>query len=513
MKRFIAGMMALVMLLGFAFAHSAFAEEKKLSVVTTIFPVYDWVREVVGENENVDITLLLNSGVDLHSYQPTAEDIMKIATCDVFVYVGGESDEWVEDALKEAGNPDMKVINLVEAMGDGVKLEEIVEGMEHDHDHEHSEAHAKEVSTFEDHEVQDRALSDWAGEWQSGYPYVLDGTLDEGFRHKAESGSMTAEEYKAYYATGYETDIQRITIDGDANTIEYAYKDGKVLKSEYKYLGYYIQNWSSGTRAAMYRFEALDRESGAPVYIEFNDHIIEPCRAEHFHFRCSDTSFDDIEDPESRWPTFWPAEMTGEDILAAFIGHDHGDDDDHEHEHDEPDEHVWLSLRNAQVLCQAIADVLGEADPANAGRYQANAQEYEARLAALDIEFVKAVKEANVRTVLFGDRFPFRYLVDDYGLSYYAAFSGCSAESEASFETIVFLSGKVDELDLPAVLTIEGDNHRIAETVVQNTRAKSAKILTVDSMQSTTSADVKNGVTYLGVMTDNLEILKQALTK
>jgi len=124
------------------------------------------VREVVGENENVDITLLLNSGVDLHSYQPTAEDIMKIATCDVFVYVGGETDEWVEDALKAAVNPDMKVINLVEAMGDGVKLEEIVEGMEHGH--EHSEAHAKEVSTFEDHEVQDRTLSDWAGEWQSG---------------------------------------------------------------------------------------------------------------------------------------------------------------------------------------------------------------------------------------------------------------------------------------------------------------------------------------------------------
>ena len=115
--------------------------------------------------------------------------------------------------------------------------------------------------------------------------------------------------------------------------------------------------------------------------------------------------------------------------------------------------------------------------------------------------------------MLFGDRFPFRYLVDDYGLNYYAAFSGCSAESEASFETIVFLAGKVDELGLTTVLTLEGDNHRIAGTVVENTQAKNAKVLAMDSMQSTTAADVANGATYLGAMEKNLEVLKQALAK
>ena len=331
MKKCFAGMLALVMLLSCCFAGTALAEEK-LSVVTTIFPIYDWVREVLGENAaNVELTMLLDSGVDLHSYQPTARDIMKVATCDVFIYVGGESDEWVEDALKEAVNPDMKVINLVEAMGDGIKMEEIVEGMEHEHE-------------------------------------------------------------------------------------------------------------------------------------------------------------DEEED------------------------HDHEDEHDHEHE-EEADEHVWLSLRNAEKLVQVIADTLAEADPESAEVYEANAAAYIEKLAALDADYSAALEGAAFDTLLFGDRFPFRYLADDYGLNYYAAFSGCSAESEASFETIAFLAGKVDELGLPAVLTIEGDNHRIAETVVESTQAKDARILRLDSLQATTGKDAETGITYLDVMAGNLEVLKQALTK
>ncbi|MGP1434539.1 MAG: metal ABC transporter substrate-binding protein, partial [Catonella sp.] len=112
---------------------------KKLSVVCTIFPEYDWVRELVGDKkDNYEITYLLDKGVDLHSYQPTAEDIAKIANCDLFVYVGGESDGWVKDALKESKNDKMQVVNLLEAVGINAKEEEVVEGMqEHDHDHEH----------------------------------------------------------------------------------------------------------------------------------------------------------------------------------------------------------------------------------------------------------------------------------------------------------------------------------------------------------------------------------------
>ena len=182
----------------------------KLSIVTTIFPEYDWVREILGDKaDNAEVTMLLDNGVDLHSYQPTADDIVKISDCDLFIYVGGESDGWVDDALKNATNKNMKVINLLDVLGDSVKTEEVVEGMqetEHDHDHDHS----KEVSTFEDDEVQDRSLSDWAGDWQSAYPFVPDGTLDDAFAAMAEKGEMTAEEYKTYYQNGYKTDITNI---------------------------------------------------------------------------------------------------------------------------------------------------------------------------------------------------------------------------------------------------------------------------------------------------------------
>jgi zinc transport system substrate-binding protein len=164
---------------------------------------------------------------------------------------------------------------------------------------------------------------------------------------------------------------------------------------------------------------------------------------------------------------------------------------------------------------------LAEVDPANAAPYQENAAAYVGRLSDLDAQYAAVREAADFDTVLFGDRFPFRYMVDDYGLNYYAAFSGCSAESEASFETIAFLAGKVDELGLTTVLTIEGGqggaanqvHQGVAETVVQNTRAKDAKVLVMDSMQGTTGADAQSGATYLGAMEKNLEVLKQALTK
>lgn len=483
-------------------AETGESDSNKLSVVTTIFPEYDWVKEILGDKaDNAEVTMLLSNGVDLHSYQPTADDIVKISDCDLFIYVGGESDGWVEDALKESTNKDMKVIDLLEVLGDSVKTEETVEGMQ---ETEHAHDHSKEVSTFEDHEVQDRSLSDWAGSWQSAYPFALDGTLDDAFAAMAEEGEMTADEYKTYYQNGYKTDITNINIEGDH--IAFTYEDGKKVGSDYKYIGYYIQNWSTGTKAAMYRFEAVDRTSGAPIYIEFNDHMIESAAAEHFHIRMSNESFDAIVDPEKSWPTFFPADMTGEDLCEHMEGHGH----DHDHE-EEADEHVWLSLKNAKTLVRAISDALQELDPDNKDTYAANTSAYIEKLSALDGAYQSAVDGAARKTVLFGDRFPFRYLVDDYGLSYYAAFTGCSAESEASFETVSFLAKKVDELKLPCVLTIEGKNHKIAETIVENTAEKNQKILTMDSMQSTTSEDVANGTTYLSVMEQNLSMLKEAL--
>ena len=325
MKKAIALIVSIMLLVSCTAAGAGFLEEKQLNIVVTIFPIYDWVREVVGADMNhVNLTLLLDNGVDLHSYQPTAQDIMSISTADLFIYVGGESDEWVEDVLASAMNPDLAAVSLVNAMGEDIKAEEIVEGMEHEHEH--------------------------------------------------------------------------------------------------------------------------DEEEG------------------------------------------------------------------HEHEEgEEADEHVWLSLRCAQKLIAVIADAFEGIDPDHAAHYRENAASYIAKLADLDARYAETVNAAAYRTLLFGDRFPFRYLADDYGLDYFAAFAGCSAESEASFATVVFLAQKADELCLPAVLTLEHPTTRIAQTVVENTVAKNQKILALDSMQGTTAADIAAGMTYLSVMESNLGVLAEAL--
>ena len=483
------------------------ASSEPFSVVCTIFPEYDWVREILGDHaDNVDISYLLDSGVDLHNYQPTADDIMKISTCDLFVYVGGESDEWVEDALAEATNKDMKVINLMDVLGDSAKVEELKEGMQDDeHDHDHS----KEVSTFEDDEVQDRALSDWEGDWQSAYPLVLDGSLDEAWEHKSEDGNMTAEEYKDYYTKGYKSDYNAISIHDDH--IKFTDKDGKVTESDYKYNGYYIQNWSTGTKAAMYRFEAVDKESGAPVYIEFNDHIIEPEKAEHFHIRMSNESYDAIVDPEGNWPTFFDAALSPEGVCDEVIGHGHSDEDEDKHEHEdgeeEYDEHVWLSLKNAKVLCAEIEKNIEAIDSANAADYKANLDNYVAKLSELDNSFQTLVDASSVKTLVFGDSFPFRYFVDDYGLDYFAAFIGCSAESEASFETIMFLSDKINELDCNTVFTLENSNKDIANAVINNSGKKGVQIAELNSLQSLSKDDISGGASYLSLMQKNYDVL------
>ena len=330
MKKTLSVALCLLMILGvLAGCGTPSTNGDKLSIVTTIFPEYDWVKQIIGDKaDQADVTMLLDNGVDLHSYQPTADDIIRISTCDMFIYVGGESDEWVEDVLKEATNKDMVIINLLEALGDDVKEEEVKEGMQED-EHEHGD----------DHE-------------------------DEDHDHEGE--------------TGY-------------------------------------------------------------------------------------------------------------------------------------DEHVWLSLKNAAELCSYISSKLCEIDPDNKDAYKANTDAYIAKLNALDKQYKDAVGSAGTKTLLFGDRFPFRYLTDDYGLDYYAAFVGCSAETEASFETILFLANKIDELGLKAIIQIESADGKIARTVKDTTKTKDQTILTLDSMQSTTSADVKNGASYLSIMEKNLEVLKNAL--
>ncbi|MBR3436831.1 MAG: zinc ABC transporter substrate-binding protein [Lachnospiraceae bacterium] len=293
-------------------------DDGKLMVVTTIFPLYDWAVEIIGDQaEHVHLVCLLENGADYHSFQPSASDIVRITEADVFLFTGGGSESWAEEALKNSRNPGQKVVSLFSVLSDRLLLEEHVEGMEE-----------------EEH--------------------------------------------------------------GEGNAVEY-------------------------------------------------------------------------------------------------------------------DEHLYLSLVNAKRAVEAIRDALSKADPAHRNSYSENAAAYLEKLSALDESYRDAVRTAGRNIILFGDRFPFRYLTEDYGLRYYAAFQGCSADSEASFATVAFLAEKVKELALPAVLALEKSDHKLAETIISASGVPETEILTMDSMQAVTPQDRAQGASYLGSMEKNLETLRKAL--
>lgn len=300
------------------------ADDGTVKVVTTIFPPYDFARAVCGDK--AEVSILLSPGAEAHTFEPTPQDIMDIQSSDLFIYVGGENDEWVEDLLATMDEAP-RTLRLVDCVD--VVEEELVEGMEDDeHDHE-----------------------------------------------------------------------------GDAD------------------------------------------------------------------------------------------------------GHDHDADEPHDHEA-EIDEHVWTSPRNAVAIVDQIASSMGEVDPANAAAYERNAHALDADLEELDGEFRAVVSSAKRTTIVFGDRFPLRYLADEYGLDYYAAFPGCSEENEASAKTVAFLIDKVEELDVPVVFSIELSNGKIADAIAE---ATGAERLTFHSCHNVTAEQMEQGVTYVDLMRENVESLRVAL--
>lgn len=185
--------------------------------------------------------------------------------------------------------------------------------------------------------------------------------------------------------------------------------------------------------------------------------------------------------------------------------------EEHEgHSHNEEDEHIWLSLDDAIKFCDEIAQLLSAIDEEHSEEYEANCKEYERKLKDLDEKYETFISEASKKVVVFADRFPFRYLMEDYGLTYFAAFPGCSAETEASFETIVFLADKLDEYDLDYLVITEGGDESIAETVIKNSRKKDTKILRMNSMQSVSSKDTE--LSYIAIAESNLQVLQEALS-
>ncbi len=477
------------------------ASSNAYNVVCTIFPAYDWVKEIVGDNSsNIEMTYLLDSGVDLHNYQPTTDDILKISSCDLFVYVGGESDEWVEDALESVQNKDMKVINLMDILGDSAKVEELKEGMqESEHEHEHAE--------INEDDIKDRELTDFSGSWQSLYPFLASGDLDKYVKKHAEENDEPEDEVREELEGKWNCDLIEISVDD--NKMNFTYNDGSKKSGEYKYAGYSpVLSDDGDIHAVIYQFEAVSGDS--PKYVMFNDHGYEPANAEHFHIYYGDNvDFKTTKDNFVYNPFFIPAGLSGEEAAEILDGHGK-EKHDHDHEHEdgeEYDEHVWLSVKNAKVLCAEIEKNLAIIDSANASDYKANLDSYISKLSDLDNNFQKLVDNSSVKTLVFGDRFPFRYFVDDYGLDYFAAFIGCSAESEASFETIKFLSDKIKEFDCDTVFTLENSNKDIANSIITNSGKKDVKIAELNSLQSVSKGDVNNGVSYISLMQKNYDVL------
>ncbi|MDR2619422.1 MAG: metal ABC transporter substrate-binding protein [Treponema sp.] len=282
----------------------------KINVVATIFPPYDFVREIAGDK--VNLTMLLPPGAESHSFEPTPQDIIKVQNCDVFIYVGGESDAWVEMILESMDTSRMEIITFMDCVE--VVEEVVVEGME----------------------------------------------------------------------------------------------------------------------------EEEEEEAEGPEY----------------------------------------------------------------------DEHVWTSPKNAQLIVQKISGALAQRDRPNAAEYEKNTASYLAKLADLDTSFRNMVNGAKRKTFIFGDRFPFRYFADAYGLSYFAAFPGCSTETECSAATVAFLVDKVRAEKIPVVFHIELSNEKIADTICEETGAK--KML-LHAVHNISKRDFDRGENYYGLMSQNLQNLREAL--
>lgn len=190
----------------------------------------------------------------------------------------------------------------------------------HGHDHAHGHAHSdKSVHDgyFDDAQVQDRPLSDWQGEWQSVYPLLTDGTLDPVMARKAEKGDKTAAEYRAYYETGYKTDVDRITIDGDQVTF---HRGDQSVQGRYASDGFEILTYAKGNRGVRFIFQKTEGDEAAPQFIQFSDHRIAPEVSDHYHLYWGDDRAALLEEV-TNWPTFYPASLDKDGVLAEMLAH------------------------------------------------------------------------------------------------------------------------------------------------------------------------------------------------
>lgn len=288
----------------------------KINVVATIFPEYDFLRQIAGDN--INLTMLLTPGAESHSFEPTPQDIKKINEADLFVYVGGDSDEWVDSILDSVDTEKMQIVTLMDCVD--LVEEETIDGMTPESEEEGAEAEGEEE-------------------------------------------------------------------------VEY-------------------------------------------------------------------------------------------------------------------DEHVWTSPKNSKLIVKKLCDNLCTLDPENADTYKKNTADYQAKLEKLDQQFQDVVDHAQRKEIVVGDRFPFRYFVDAYGITYYAAFPGCSTDTEANADTIAFLTDKVKKDAIPVVFHIELSNEKVCNSICESTGAKSELL---NAVHNVSKKDFEAGITYMDLMEHNVEVLKEAL--
>jgi zinc transport system substrate-binding protein len=470
------------------------ANNGKPEVVAVNFPAYDFARQIAGGR--VNITMLLPPGAESHSFEPMPRDIIKIQDCDVFIYTGGENEVWVDRILESMDASKKKIIRMMDAVE--VVEEEIVEGMEDDeHDHGHGE--------FDPAKVKDRPLSDFTGSWKSGVPFLNNGSLDSYIAHRAEEGGISTTEAKAALNSAWASDYDALTITGNTLAI------GNRVAA-YAYRGYEIVESDHGA-SVWYKYQISASTNGFPEYIMFNDHgdgneeehheEHEHEGVAHIHFKYGNAGFADLLERAGWAGMFFDADASTGEIVETVVGHGHEEEEEREY-----DEHVWTSPKNAQRIVHVITDALCEVDAADAPLFRRNAEAYNAQLAELDREFQAVVDAAKRKTIVFGDRFPFRYFADAYGLTYFAAFPGCSTETEPSAATVAFLINKVKAEKIPVVFHIELSNEKMADTIAEETGAKKRLL---HAAHNISKRDFDNGVTFLEIQKANVPRLKEAL--
>lgn len=221
-------------------------------------------------------------------------------------------------------------LSLVTVPGQGVVStilahdhEESDHNHEHDHNHDHDNDHEENtgLTIIDPDDVEDRQLTDWEGEWQSVYPYLQDGTLDSVMEKKAsEDTEMSAEDYKEYYNTGYQTDVNNINIDGESGTITFVREESQVT-GEYEYAGSEHLVYESGSMGVRYLFTKIGGDDEAPTTIQFSDHEYTPTKVNHYHIYFSNDSHEELLEEMDHWPTYYPADMPAEDIEHEMLHH------------------------------------------------------------------------------------------------------------------------------------------------------------------------------------------------